>query len=332
MFTRIVVPLDGTEHAERALPVAARIARATGGSLFLTRAVVHQMKETHTFSPAYTFSPAIALAPTAYEIALEQASSYLHEVLHRYASALIGIHTETEETSGAISSAIFQEARLSHADLIVICSRGEGGLKRWVFRSIAQQLVRHSPTPVLVLNEHGLFPPFQRQDRPLRVLLPLDGSPLSESALEPTLQLIAALAGSQQAVLHLLRIVDVPLPYGKNRSFAQREMTQEEEVQHALRYLCDVMNSAQEKIPVGLNLTLGSSVCAERDAAMALQTEAGAADEVPATESYDLMAMATHGRSGLQRMLMGSVTEHVLGTTRLPLLIVRPHKLAAWQE
>ncbi|HEY5004887.1 MAG TPA: universal stress protein [Ktedonobacteraceae bacterium] len=326
MFTRIVVPLDGTEHAERALPVAARIARATRGSLFLVRVVLPPIRGTHTFSPTLTFSPAIAQAPTPYELALAHASSYLHEVLQRYASVLVGIKIETEEISGAASSTIFQEARLYNADLIVLCSRGETGLKRWIFSSIAQQSVRHSPACALVLNEHGLFPPFHRQDCPLRVLLPLDGSPCSETALEPTIQLLAALVGSQQAVLHLFRIVAIPLPSGKTRSFAHGDaMTQEEEVLNAQRYLHTVIGSLQGKLPAGLNLTLGSSVGVERDVATALLTEANAS--APSAEPYDLMAMATHGRSGLQRLLMGSVTEHLLGATQLPLLIVRPHEV-----
>lgn len=328
MFTRIVVPLDGTDHAELALPVAARIARATGGSLLLVRVVLPPVEY-----GTYGFSQTFILDPTPYEISLDKATAYLSEVLYRNQSLLSGIKTETEEISGATSPTIFQEARLYHADLIVLCSRGETGLKRWVFNSMAQQTVRHSPTPVLVLNEHGQFPPFQEQERPLRVLLPLDGSPLSETALEPTIRLIAALAASQQTALHLLRVVDIPFPYGQTRSFSHVDkIMQEEEVQKAQHYLFEVMEQVQKMLPAGLNLTLGSSVAVDVDVVKAILLEAGAVNEEQAAVPYDLVALATHGRTGLQRLLMGSVSENLLGATRLPLFFVRPHDEAAWQK
>jgi nucleotide-binding universal stress UspA family protein len=328
MFTRIVVPLDGTGHAELALPVAARIARATGGSLLLIRVVLPPIEY-----GTYGLSQTMIVNPTPYECVLDEASIYLRAVLDRNESLLAGIKTETEATSGATYPAIFQEARLYHADLIVLCSRGETGLKRWVFSSVAQQSVRHSPIPVLVLNEHGFFPPFQQEDRPLRVLLPLDGSSLSETALEPTVRFIAALAGSQQAVLHMLRAVGIPFPYGRTRSFSHVDkMMQEEDMQKAQSYLHDAIGRVQAMLPVGLNLTVGSSMSVDIDPAMAILTETGATEEVQSAQPYDLIAMATHGRSGVQLMLMGSVTEHLLGATHLPLLIVRPSEQAAWQK
>jgi len=327
MFTRIVVPLDGTEHAELALPVAARIARATGGSLLLVRVVLPPVEY-----GTYGFSQTIIVDPTLYEVSLDEATTYLSEVLSRNQSLLAGIKTETEGISGATSPTIFQEVRLYHADLVVLCSRGETGLKRWVFSSMAQQAVRHSPTPVLVLNEHGHFPAFQPLERPLRILLPLDGSPLAETALESTIRLIATLAGSQQTTLHLLRVVDNPFPYGRTRSFSHVDkIMQEEEVQKAQSYLHDVMGRVQEMLPAGLNLTLGSSVAVDVDVVKAILTEAGTVDEGPSAVPYDLVAIATHGRTGLRRMFMGSVSENLLGTTRLPLFFVRPQEEAAWQ-
>ncbi len=328
MFTRIVVPLDGTEHAERALPVAARIARATGGSLLLVRVVLPSVEY-----GTYGFAPVPIVDPTPYEIALDEATSYMSQLLYSNESLLAGIKTETHEISGSASPHIFQEARAYHADLIVLCSRGETGLKRWVFNSIAQQAIRQSPASVLVLNEHGHFPPFQALERPLRVLLPLDGSPLAETALEPTLRLLATLAGTHQATLHLLRVVAIPFPYGKTRSFSHMdELIQEEDVSLAQSYLHEVMEKVQKMLPAGLNLTLGSSVAVDVEVVKAILTEAGALDDGRGTEPYDLVAIATHGRSGLSRMLMGSVSEGLLGVTRLPLFVVRPHEEITGEE
>jgi nucleotide-binding universal stress UspA family protein len=322
MFTRIVVPLDGTEHAERALPVASRIARATDGSLLLVRVVLPPLEY-----GMYGFAPVQVVESTPYEIAIDEATSYMSQLLYSNEALFAGIKMETHEIAGAASPIVFQEARAYHADLIVLCSRGETGLKRWAFSSMAQQAIRHSPVSVLVLNEHGHFPPFQPLERPLRVLLPLDGSPLAETALEPTIQFLAMLAGTQQATLHLLRVVDMPFSYGKTRSFSHvDELMQAEEVSRAQSYLHEVMGRVQTMLPAGCNLTLGSSVAVDVDVVKAILTEAGAIEDGRAAESYDLVAIATHGRSGVSRMLMGSVSEGLLGTTRLPLFFVRPQK------
>jgi len=328
MFERIFVPLDGTEHAERALPVATRIARATGGTLMFV-SVVFPLVEYAT----YTVSQTVDLHPTAHEAMRERASAYLDDVLLRYEAELAGLKTEKLITSGSASPSIFEEADLRHADLIVLCSRGETGLKRWLFGSVAQQAVRHSPVPILVLNEHGDFPPFAHQQQLLRVLVPLDGSSLAETALEPTIRLIAILAGSTQTALHLLEVIDIPFPYGKMRVHSEvDQMMQQEETQKAQNYLHDVTTRLLAHLPVEFNLMVTSAVVASKDIAKTILVEAEPTEEELQKEPYDLIAIATHGRGGLQRLLMGSVTEQLLGATKLPLLVVRPHDQAIQPE
>jgi hypothetical protein len=85
-------------------------------------------------------------------------------------------------------------------------------------------------------------------------------------------------------------------------------------------------------LPTEFNLTITSSVVVSTNVAKEILAEAEPTEEELRTEPYDLIAMATHGRGGLQRLLMGSVTEHLLGATRLPLLVVRPHEEAAREE
>ena len=148
MFQRILVPLDGTALSEKAIPVAAWIARASGGTIVFV-SVVLPLMEFGTYSPDRT----IPLKPAAFERREAEAKSYLTGIITTYANDLAGITTEIDVTAGAVSSEIYSEARLEHIDLIVICSKGETGLKRWVFGNIAQEVVRHSPVPVLVLQE-----------------------------------------------------------------------------------------------------------------------------------------------------------------------------------
>jgi len=328
MFQRILVPLDGSDGAERAIPVAARIARASGGSIVFIR-VVPPLAEVGTFGAGSTgLHGTIAMKPEveASEKELADATSYLAAVTTTYVDELAGIATETDVASGAASPTIFSTAGHEHVDLIVMCSHGETGLKRWVLGSVAQQAVRHSPVPVLVLNEHGVVPPVPDAARPLRVLVPLDGSELAETALEPAAQLIAALTAPAQGELHLLRVVDLPSAYGRMKSQAYiSDGVQEEARKEAEAYVMAVADRLRETTFATGKLNVTSSVAVSTDVAgtiikLAEQTEGAE------SSSCDLIAIATHGRGGLSRLVMGSVTEHLLGSTRLPLLIVRPHE------
>jgi nucleotide-binding universal stress UspA family protein len=320
MFERIVVPLDGTEEAERALPVAARIAHATDGTL-IVMSVLLPLVEFETSEVGRTVKP----HPTERQTRHERAPGYLDEVHQRYAPALEGVKTEQVVAAGAASPTIFEEACLHAGDLVVLCSQGESGLKNWIFGSVAKHAVCHRPVPaVLVLNEQGVFPSFSLQERLLRVLVPLDGSPLAETALEPTLRLMAALAGSTQTVLHLLEVVHLPFPYGRARTFSNVEkMMEEEEVQKAQSYLHDEMSHLLAHLPARLNLTMTYSVVPGMDVAKAILAESEPTEEVQEVKPYDLIAMTTHGWEEPRRLYVGSVTKQLLETTRLPLLVMR---------
>jgi nucleotide-binding universal stress UspA family protein len=271
MFQRILVPLDGTEGAERAIPVAARIARATGGAI---------------------------------------------------------VQIETDVASGATSPTIFSAARDAHVDLLVMCSHGETGLKRWVLGSVAHEAVRHSPVPVLVLHEHGKTIPVPDAAHPLRVLVPLDGSTLAERALKPVAQLLAALAAPAQGEVHLLCVVDLPPAYGHMKSQAHiTDSMQEEARKEAQTYVQAVADRLREtSFAEAFQLNVTSSVAVSTDVAGTITGLAEPAGDAERSAGSDLIAMATHGHGGLRHLALGSVTERVLDATLLPLLIVRPQQ------
>lgn len=331
MFQRILVPLDGSEGAERAIPIAARIAHASEGTIVFVR-VIPPPTKVGTYAPVA--SVRIAVKSEAFEKNLANAANYLADTIAAYAGDLTGIATEMDLGFGAASPEIFSTARLEHVDLIVMCSHGETGLKRWVFGSIAQQAVRHSPVPVLVLNEHGVLLPEPDATHPLRIHVALDGSALSEAALEPAAQLLAAWTPPQaQGELHLIRVVDVPPVYGKFRSQAYFTDSLLEDVrQEAKTYVKAVADRLREESLAGHKLTVTSGVSVSTDVAGTIIKLAGYAEDAEHTRGYNLIAIATHGRSGLQRLVMGSVTEHILGATKLPLLIVRPHETKTQPE
>jgi nucleotide-binding universal stress UspA family protein len=332
MFQRILVPLDGSEGAKRAIPVAARIARTSGASIVFIR-VVPAPANVGTFGVGVHETVAVQPEVEATEKDLADAASYLEEIKTAYAGELAGLNTEIDVATGATSPTIFLAARDEYVDLIVMCSHGETGLKRWVLGSVAHEAVRHSPVPVLVLNEHEMVPFATEASHPLRVLVALDGSALAETALEPAAQLIAALAPPAQSEVHLLRVVDLPSAYGKLKSQAYiSDSMQEEARQEAEKYVKVVTDRLREGPFAAFKLNITSSVAVSTDVAGTIIKQAEKARGAKPSACFDMIAIATHGRGGLRRLVMGSVTEHILGATRLPLLIVRPREVETTDE
>ena len=319
MFTRIMVPLDGTARAERALPVAARIARASHGTIVLLQVVGIPAE-----SGTYLYGPYIAQAPVLAEEALEaeQAKARGYLAIVQQSEALAGIPIETQVVIGAASTTIEGLADEQEIDLIVMCSHGDTGFKRWVLGSVAQRVARHSHIPVLVLHQHGTKPdtPFPDRLRPLRsivAMVALDGSSFSEAAIEPTAELVAALSTPAQGTLLLTQAAPAPAT-GALSSERDRALDQ---VQTYLNGVAQKYAGLAEKY----NVALTTSVVVGKDTANAIIRAAEEGEEADGKRlagGCDLIALTTHGRSGLQRMAQGSITEQILGATKLPLLIV----------
>jgi nucleotide-binding universal stress UspA family protein len=240
---------------------------------------------------------------------------------------LKGIKTSTEVLFGVPALCILAAAESRRADLIVICSHGRTGFTRWVLGSVAHQLVHQRAVPVLVLRESQSASLLSPSDaaRPLCTLVPLDGSPLAESALVPAAYLTAALAFPGRGALLLAQIVKI-LPTTAQEGVISE--LNEEARERARTYLATVEEHLQAKVK-DLKLSLTSSVELESDVASALVKLAeygGERKKSGEVRGCDLIAISTHGRGGLERWVMGSVTERILNTTKLPTLIVRPHK------
>jgi len=315
MFKRILVPLDGSTRAESAVPIAARIAQASGGSVILLQVAAIPIEIETENTPPNVYSQ------TAFDKGVAVAKSYLEGIAQL--DILKGVKTETAAVTGSIAPSILVAIKSLHADMVVMCSHGYTGFKRWALGSIALKLAPHSTVPVLVLRDGGSVPTTQAQ-QPMRVFVPLDGSPLSESALEPAAQLITALAPSAEKVVHLLRVVDVPSSYGKFRSSVDEYYDAEvrAETKHGFQmYLDAIAKRFTEGDLSTYNLSITSSVPINMDVAGAI-VQAAEEGEGPELSGYDLIVMATHGRGGVQRWVLGSVAERVLHATKVPLMIV----------
>jgi len=252
------------------------------------------------------------------------ATDYLQTVAA--SPSLAGIQTTTEVVFGIPTQYILAEAKSGELDLVVLCSHGRTGFARWALGSVAHALAHESPVPTFVLRESepapGLLGP--NATRSLRALVPLDGSELAEASLTPAARLVAALAAPAKGALHLAQVVK-PFATRAEEGFVN-ELNQET-LQRAQAYLASVKERLQASERES-ELSLTSSVELESDVAgaLALAEYRGEGKETGSSGGCDLIAISTHGRHGLQRWVMGSVTDRLLNTTKLPVLIVRPQQ------
>lgn len=312
MFQHILVPLDGSELAEQALPVAKRLARASGGSLLLVRVA-------DTFSECGIYAPrTIVYLQTLMEKDLTDAQIYLARTAH--ACKQEGVTARIAAFTGQAAEQILEVAHAQGIDLIVICSHGYTGFKRWALGSVAQKVIRHSQMPVLLLRGPQRL---GQTGQSLRVTVALDGSPLAETALVPAAQLVTALNAPDAGELHLLQLVHLPTLADEcnlllNAEFDFRQAALLEAGRSLRESRARFLAPFSER--PGFRLTCTVEECNDVAAQLIDITEKD--QGIAPSQKSDLLALATHGYCKLRCCLMGSITERVLHHSTLPLLIV----------
>ncbi len=324
MFKRILVPLDGSALAEQALPTAARLARASGSCVILLRVVSPPVE--YSNGAAYMIYTPTNVLEEVIEADQADARRYLEGIAASH--VLEGIHTQLEVHTGRAAPMIFAMTDAQHIDVIVLSSHGRTSFKRWFLGSVAQKVIRHSSVPVLLLRKRegstaALYPYIER---PLRVLVPLDGSMIAKAALVPAINMIAALAAPGQGAIHLVRVVKLDTLPGE----VLDSETKERILHKAKTYLQSVAGHLHEGLAAQLKVAVTWSVVLGGDAAISILRVAENGEDAEGAGVFggcDVIALSTHGRGGLQRWAMGSVTERVLSGTRLPVLIVEPQHM-----
>jgi nucleotide-binding universal stress UspA family protein len=174
----IVVPLDGSKLSERALPYAALSADALGARILL---VTVWEGADHGLTK---------LLPGVAEDLSSAAQRYYKQYLAGAAEKLRGadLVIDTEVLAGHPADEIARIVEQQKARLLVLASHGRSGLGRWWYGSVAGDLVRHAPVSTLVIGPKVLEED-QRADTPRSILVPLDGSELSEAAMAPAEEL-----------------------------------------------------------------------------------------------------------------------------------------------
>ena len=303
-FRSILVPLDGSPLAEQTIPLALEIARLARSKVRLV--LVHPI-----------------LPPPFYE---ESAQLYVSVDLAMRKAArdyLRGLAARLREQSGLqISSVILDgptEAALARyvhdigADLVAMTTHGRGGVRGAWLGSVADRLVRRLDVPVLVTRAREGAGTLSAPPRIRQILVPLDGSALAEAALAPA----AAMAELFEAELVLVQIVPpltagTLLPvnfaagYDRDAVALQRKQAQD--------YLEDLGEDLRKRgTRVRTTVVVGPNV-------------GEALINLAHPERIDLVAIATHGRSGLQRLVLGSVADKLIRGSEPPVLVIRPGK------
>lgn len=300
MITRLLVPLDGSTHAEAALPVAAKIARALQGTLILL-----QIPDV----------PLSDLALSVIEAEEERAHLYLAQIAHR--PELAGLPLETKTCCGTVARTILATIQAEQVDLLVMSSHGRSGFPRLALGSIAEQVISHTSIPVLVLPRPPVGEAIRRTIPVATVAL--DGSAGAETVLFSTADVLAALAAPDEGTLHLVRIVAPPVKIrastGPAATHAERG---DQTVQDAEDYLLRLDYRIQREGLAGHHPAVRWSLFVAQEIGPTLVYAAERAG--PEASRALFLALASHGRG---RWKAGSIAMSILEHRRLPLLLVR---------
>jgi nucleotide-binding universal stress UspA family protein len=299
-FRSIFVPLDGSPFAEQAIPLAADIARRAGAMLQL--ALVHHPV------PAL----ATALEVPEIEAQLDQEArlreqTYLDQVVRRLRDQA-NVPISAVLLDGAVADALQTQIESTGADLVVGTTHGRGPMSRFWLGSVADLLLRRLHVPLLLLRPQGdgAAPLVIR-----RILIALDGSPFAERALAGAM----ALGQPFGASYSLLYVVEPPMPIADPSGLMVLPATIDAEKrvkEGAERYLAGVAEGMRRE---------GFEVVAR-----AVEGPTAASSILAEAESQhaDLVALASHGAGGFERLVVGSVADKVIRGAAFPVLVVRP--------
>ncbi len=317
MQSQIVVPLDGSPLAETILPQAQVLARAARRGLTLVYALP---------PPQVTGALTTGMIPTtslyeSWEQALVWARRYLTDQVNHLAAEDLRVRAEVID-GDPVPAILAYAAAHPEVAALAMATHGRTGLRRWVFGSVADAVLHAARVPLLMLR-----PPAARPDIPLRaarpyrtILVPLDGSTVAEAALPPaqelaratgaTLVLVASVLEPELALVAVGGLPDVLAPSGNGVAPSWMAAAEQAAAPDLERYLTGMAQRLEANgYPVEKRLTYGPAA----PAILHLSEEVDA----------DLIVMSTHGRGGLERLLLGSVAMQVLQAARRPILLVR---------
>lgn len=295
---RVLLAVDGSEEAGLAARAAIELCGKIGSELH----VVHVGRGTRHVGD----TGPVLLDPRTEEVAQEK--------LDQQARALLGAEVEKiEERGGSVSRShllrehpadgIVRLAEELEARMIVMGSRGQGGIRRALMGSVSEDVVRHAHCPVFVVRR-----PIGQTLLPARVVLAVDGSPESDAAAG----LAAELASSADSELYLVHVgPSAHLPYEHPYLAENVESYLEQAKKEARKFLEDQAESLRGRTEAPVHTVLRVGVPEKEIVDLADEVDAG------------LVILGSRGLGGIRRALMGGVSDTVVRHARCPVLVVR---------
>jgi len=308
----ILVPLDGSTFSEAILPHAVAVAHATESALILLQVLEPE------YEPIFG-APGIPEMVEEEELARmrdEQLAS-IHRYLENIARQLQGegleVHIKVIEGNHPAEQIVWHAEYDTLLLMIAMTTHGRSGMLDWLFGSVATEVVQATPRPLLLLrpDESSVsFSTVNPKTVPFQtVIIPLDASPFAEQALDQAY----VLASAMNATLHLVSVVPPPhyIPVLRRKeavsvmkALLQTEM---ERRTHYLEQRAELLR--EQGLMVQTHVTTGHPA----EEILRLSTQ----------HQHPLLVMSTHGRSGLQRLFLGSVAMKVVQGAHVPVLLVR---------
>lgn len=291
-----LVPLDGSYLAESVLPAVEHLASRCQAKVTL----LHIMEQ---HAPA-------TIHGERHLTGVAEAQAYLEEIATRLRSAGLAVATHVHAgKEDNVAQSIVEHAQEMHTDLVIMCTHGRGGLRAFLFGSIAQQALQRGTQSILLVQpkEDGHVPPFALR----RILVPLDGT----AAHEPALPAAIGIARTFGAEIHLMLVIPT-----------LATLSGEQAISGLL--LPTTMRAVLDLAEQGAADYLEHIVGQCRAAGVQAQAEVLRGDAVPVVLGQaerlhiDLIVMASHGRAGLDAGLAGSVAPRITGRTSCPLLLL----------
>jgi len=291
----MLIPLDGSQTAEKVLPYARRLAR----SLIIPVELIAVTEIlTLTAGKAHHLDSLV-------DAAILRNQEYLQKI----ARTFTGVSVDYTVEGGAPDEAIIMKAALDKGTLITMATHGRSGVKRWLLGSVAEKVLRGSSNPLLLVrgDEEAKT---EGEVTLSQIIVALDGSELAEAVLPS----VAELAKAINLKVILLRSYTLPPiigGYGAYIPDLNLNALKAESKKDAVSYLDSKVQQLKSQ---GL------------DDVTPLTSEGEAAEtiiELARRSPNSLIAMCTHGRSGVMRWMLGSVTEKVVRHSGNPVLVIR---------
>jgi nucleotide-binding universal stress UspA family protein len=294
---RVLLAIDGSGPAELAMDLVAKVGWPAGSDILVAEAV-----ETGAdlFGGPW---PAVAMvqADRLEADIRAEADQIVHQARERLARP--GLTVEAHVLRGRPATAIVNLARDMRSDLVVVGSRGHGTIESMLLGSVSAEVVDHAPAPVLVA----------RGSRIERVVLAWDGSSCAKRAAG-LLRMWPIFAGSQ---VRVVSVADVRIPW-----WSGFPLDRSPELMPIYHDAADASGKQHDELARDMTAQLqGAGLTAETD-----RRDGDAATEILAAaraSSADLIVIGTHGRTGLKRIVLGSVARNVLQHAGCSVLIVR---------